>query len=135
MKRFFSEIPLRIIPKTPWKKFNVKQLNGSQEIEEHKKVMILKNGKNVPKQLPWGDVVSDRYENNFMHLDHQDNTLLSSLQSFQRKYVFLKNIVEYTNRKTENLPEQASRCWRYTESALVEEEGRFARCPCQERKF
>ena len=64
----------------------MKQLNGSQEIEEHKKVMILKK---VPKQLPWGDAVSDTYENNFMHLDHQDNTLERSLQSFQRKYVFL----------------------------------------------
>ena len=64
----------------------MKQLNGSQEIEEHKKVMILKK---VPKQLPWGDAVSDRYENNFMHLDHQDNTLERSLQSFQRKYGFL----------------------------------------------
>ena len=59
-KGTFSEITLRVIPvsvKNICEKFDV---NGGQEIEEHKKVAIHENGKNE----------INKYENDFVQLGY-----------------------------------------------------------------
>lgn len=59
-KGAFSEITLRVIPisvKNICEKFDV---NGGQEIEEHKKVAIHENGKNE----------INKYENDFVQLGY-----------------------------------------------------------------
>ena len=57
-KDFFSDITLILIPTTSVKKIDVKQLNGSQEKEDHKKVTICINVKKNPKKAPLGRVTS-----------------------------------------------------------------------------
>ena len=46
VKRCFLSGKCQIITKNIRKKIDVKRLNGSQEIEEHAKVIIHKNGRN-----------------------------------------------------------------------------------------
>ena len=59
------------MPRTS-KKVNVKQLNGSQEIQEHEKSNSTQRWTKNNSIKPHGK--SDKCENNFMHLGHQDNT-------------------------------------------------------------
>ena len=68
----------------------MKQLNGSPEIEEHRKVRIHKNGEKILQNSSPGE--SDRCENNFMYVDHQDNIIQTSRQSFPINYfISLRN--------------------------------------------
>ena len=63
------------------------QLNDSLEIEEYQH--YIKIDKKTQDNSP-GD--SGRCENNFMQLDHQDNSLQRSLRSFQTHYyIILRN--------------------------------------------
>ena len=76
-------------------------MNGSQEMEEHKKATIQKNGRNPTQNNSLGE--SDMWENNFMHLDHRYNTLQKSLKSFQTNYcISLRNsgIYKQTDKQT-----------------------------------
>ena len=57
------------------KKFDLKQLNSSQESTNTQKI----SQNSSPGK-------SDRCGNNFVYLDHQDNALQRSLQSFQANY-------------------------------------------------
>ena len=68
-------------------KNDVKQLNGSQEIEEHSKVIVKEIGKITQSSFP-GE--GNRSENNFMDLGHQDNLCKVS----KRSIALLEDIVD-----------------------------------------
>ena len=57
---------------------------GSQEIEEHQKRNTTQKWAKTVQNSSHGE--SDKCENNFIELHHQDNTLKKSLQSFQINY-------------------------------------------------
>ena len=69
----------------------MKPLKGFQEIAEHKKRKSkTKIGQNYLKNSSPGQ--NAKRENNFTHLDYQDNTLQRSLQTFQTNYcISLRN--------------------------------------------
>ena len=65
----------------------MKQLNGSQKIQERKKNKdAQKCAEYISTQFPW---YIDKCENNFMHLDHQDNTFHRSLKVSKRTYTII----------------------------------------------
>ena len=78
-----------IIPRTSVKKIDVKQLNGSPQIEEHRKVRIHKDGEKILQNSSPGRVTDVKI---ILSVDHQDNILQRSWQSFPINYsISLRN--------------------------------------------
>ena len=72
------------------KTISLNQLNDSQKIDEHKKIMIQTYEEKIPQNSSPGEI--DRCENNFMHLIYEDNILQRFLQSSLTSYfISLKN--------------------------------------------
>ena len=72
------------------KTISLNQLNDSQKIDEHKKIMIQTYEQKIPQNSSPGEI--DRCENNFMHLNYKDNILQRFLQSSLTSYfISLKN--------------------------------------------
>ena len=72
------------------KTISLNQLNDSQKIDEHKKIMIQTYEEKIPQNSSPGEI--DRCENNFMHLNYEDNILQRFLQSSLTSYfISLKN--------------------------------------------
>ena len=83
------------------KTISLNQLNDSQKIDEHKKIMIQTYEEKIPQNSSPGEI--DRCENNFMHLNYEDNILQRFLQSSLTNYfISLKNggIYKQINKQT-----------------------------------